>query len=103
MRFSKFISYVFHPVFVPLIILFTLFNFIHELESSSSENICVRSLYILFILVYTVLPILTSVVLVKLGLIGSLEMHDKRDRIIPLMTNTIYMVFGGLLNSFCLV
>ena len=102
MRFSKFISYVFHPVFVPLIILFTLFNFIHELESSSSENICVRSLYILFILVYTVLPILTSVVLVKLGLIGSLEMHDKRDRIIPLMTNTIYMVFGGLLNSFCL-
>ena len=102
MRFSKFISYVFHPVFIPLIILFTLFNFTSILANSTSNNICVKSVYILFILVYTILPILTSVVLFKLKLIRSFEMHDNRDRIVPLMTNIIYMILGGIINSSCL-
>ena len=52
MRFSKFISYVFHPVFIPLIILFTLFNFTSTLVISNSNNICVKSVYILFILAH---------------------------------------------------
>lgn len=102
MRFSKFISYVFHPVFIPLIILFTLFNFTSILVNSNSNNICVKSVYILFILVYTILPILTSAVLVKLKLIRSFEMHDNRDRIIPLVTNIIYMIVGGIISSSCL-
>ena len=78
MRFSKFISYVFHPVFIPLIILFTLFNFTSILVISSSNNICVKSVYILFILVYTILPILTSLILFKLNIIRSFEMHDNK-------------------------
>ena len=102
MRFSKFISYVFHPVFIPLIILFTLFNFTSILANSTSNNICVNSIYILFILVYTILPVLTSVVLFKLKLIRSFEMHDNRDRIVPLITNIIYMILGGIINSSCL-
>ena len=102
MRFSKFISYVFHPVFVPLIILFILFNFTPVLANSTSNNICVNSIYILFALIYTILPVLTSIVLVKFGLIGSFEMHDNRDRIVPLMTNIIYMILGGIINSSCL-
>ena len=102
MRFSKFISYVFHPVFIPLIILFILFNFTSILAISTSNNICVNSIYILFILVYTILPVLTSLVLFKFGLIGSFEMHDNRDRIVPLMTNTIYIILGGIINSSCL-
>ena len=91
MRFSKFISYVFHPIFIPLIILFILFYFTPILANSNSNNICVNSIYTLFILVYTILPVLTSVVLVKFGLIGSFEMHDNRDRIVPLMMNIIYI------------
>ena len=102
MKFSKFISYVFHPVFIPLIILFILFNFTSILVNSNSNNICVKSVYILFILVYTILPILTSVVLFKLKLIRSFEMHDNKDRIVPLMTNTIYMILGGIMSSSCL-
>ena len=102
MRFSKFISYIFHPVFIPLIVLFTLFNFTSILVNSNSNNICVKSVYILFILVYTILPILTSVVLFKLKLIRSFEMHDNKDRIVPLMTNTIYMILGGIISSSCL-
>ena len=102
MIFSKFISYVFHPVYIPLIILFTLFNFTSILANSTSNNICVKSVYILFILVYTILPILTSVVLFKLKLIRSFEMHDSKDRIVPLMTNTIYMIVGGIISSSCL-
>ena len=102
MRFSKFISYVFHPVFIPLIILFILFNFTSILAISNSNNICVNSIYILFILVYTILPVLTSVVLVKFGIIGSFEMHDNKERIVPLMTNTIYIILGGIINSSCL-
>ena len=102
MRFSKFISYVFHPVFIPLIILFILFNFTPILVNSNSNNICVKSVYILFILVYTILPVLTSVVLFKLKLIRSFEMHDNKDRIVPLMTNTIYMILGGIMSSSCL-
>ena len=102
MRFSKFISYVFHPIFIPLIILFILFYFTPILANSTSNNICVNSIYTLFILVYTILPVLTSVVLVKFGLIGSFEMHDNRDRIVPLMMNIIYMIVGGIINSSCL-
>ena len=102
MRFSKFISYVFHPVFIPLIILFILFYFTPIIANSTSNNICVNSIYTLFILVYTILPVLTSVVLVKFGLIGSFEMHDNRDRIVPLITNIIYMILGGIINSSCL-
>jgi hypothetical protein len=102
MRFSKFISYIFHPVFIPLIILFILFYFTPIIANSTSNNICVNSIYTLFILVYTILPVLTSVVLVKFGLIGSFEMHDNRDRIVPLMTNIIYMILGGIINSSCL-
>ena len=102
MRFSKFISYVFHPVFIPLIILFTLFNFTSTLVISNSNNFCVKSVYILFVLVYTILPILTSAVLFKLKLISSFEMHDNKDRIVPLMTNTIYIILGGIISSSCL-
>tara|TARA_A100001234_G_scaffold221440_1_gene237531 strand:+ start:5608 stop:6240 length:633 start_codon:yes stop_codon:yes gene_type:complete len=102
MRFSKFISYVFHPVFIPLIILFILFYFTPIIANSTSNNICVNSIYTLFILVYTILPVLTSVVLVKFRLIGSFEMHDNRDRIVPLITNIIYMILGGIINSSCL-
>ena len=29
-------------------------------------------------------------------------MHDNKDRIVPLMTNTIYMILGGIINSSCL-
>ena len=102
MRFSKFISYVFHPVFIPLVILFTLFNFTPIIANSTSNNICVKSIYILFILIYTILPILTSVVLVKFRLIGTFEMHENKDRIVPLMMNIIYMLIGGIINSSCL-
>ena len=102
MKFSKFISYVFHPVFIPLVILFTLFNFTPIIANSTSNNICVKSIYILFILIYTILPILTSVVLVKFRLIGTFEMHENKDRIVPLMMNIIYMLIGGIINSSCL-
>lgn len=102
MRFSKFISYVFHPVFIPLIILFTLFNFTSTLVISSSNNICVKSVYILFILVYTILPILTSLILFKLKIIRTFEMYDNKERLVPLMTNTIYIILGGLVSSSCL-
>ena len=102
MRFSKFISYVFHPVFIPLIILFTIFNFTSILINSSSNNFCVRSVYILFILVYTILPILTSLILFKLKIIRTFEMHDNKERLAPLMTNTIYIIVGGIISSSCL-
>ncbi len=102
MNFSKFISYVFHPVFIPLIILLTIFNFTPILLNSSSDNFCIKSLYILFVLVCTILPILTSIVLVKLKLIGSFEMHENKDRIFPLIMNGIYLIIGGIFNNSCL-
>ena len=102
MNFSKLISYVFHPVFIPFIVLVTLFNFTPILLNSSSDNFCIKSLYILFFLVCTILPVLTSVILVKLKLIGSFEMHESKDRIFPLIMNLIYLIVGGLFNNSCL-
>ena len=102
MNFSKLVSYVFHPVFIPLIVLLALFNFTPIFINSVSDNFCIRSLYILFFLVCTILPVLTSIILVKLKLIGSFEMHENKDRIFPLIMNVIFLIVGGIFNNSCL-
>jgi hypothetical protein len=108
---ANLVSYVFHPLFMPLIMSIVLYR----LAASNLAGITMKvySFKVINIFVSTLLlPLVTVLLLKGLGLLKSLKMPDPRDRIIPLivtMTFTfwVYLVFKNtkeplILRSFML-
>ena len=93
--FAMLVSYVFHPVFMPVVMMLFLYrlapvNFINVpfgniLERGSFVNLLfvVGSCTIFF-------PLLTVFLMKTLGFVKSIEMHDVKDRMMPLLANMIF-------------
>lgn len=109
--FANLVSYVFHPLFMPVIMSVVLYR----LAASNLAGITLKvySFKVISIFVSTLLlPLVTVLLLKGLGLLKSLKMPDPKDRIIPLivtMTFTfwVYLVFKNvkeplILRSFML-
>ncbi len=85
--FSEIISFVFHPLFVPLYAIFLLFStdsrmgYLH----SSLKNY----IYGIFIIAVIIIPLIMVLAFQSLGLISSLMMEKKRERVLPLLVLTI--------------
>src|SRR5258705_1540674 len=81
---AKIISYIFHPVFVPLyIVLFMVY--VHPLlfAGFSAEDKALTA--IRAVLMYTFFPIVTVLLLKGLDFIKSIYLNSQKDRIIPLI------------------
>ncbi len=90
-RFSQLLSYIFHPIFVPLlsVILVIVLPFWAQVEFSQFS----MGLLIFLVISFTVLlPVIASLVLIRLKIIDSFTMIKREHRNIPLLiTSSSYL------------
>src|SRR5215213_2294234 len=85
---ARFISYVFHPLFIPVYLSWFLIyiNPLFPAINSSDKWI----LLLRFIVMYTVFPLVTVFLAKGLGFIQSVYLKTQKDRIIPYVVCGIY-------------
>ena len=93
-KISKFISVIFHPVLIPTLGFFLLFNsgFYFSMLSWEAER------FVLLVVLFStgILPVL-SVAILALNPKFDLSMENSRDRIIPLMSSSVFYYLGYVL------
>src|SRR5678809_1290490 len=101
---AKIISYIFHPVFIPVYVIWFLINIQPHLFAGFFSFIKVTTM-IQFLLMYAFFPIITTLLLKGLGFINSIYLKTQRDRIIPYVACMIYYfwVWWVLHNQPCLL
>ncbi len=87
--FAKFISYIFHPVFIPVYVL-AFISYVHPTMLAGFDEGQRRSLMLIIILNLVFFPLLSTVLLKAVGFIDSIYLHSKKDRIIPLIACGIF-------------
>jgi hypothetical protein len=91
--FAKIISYLFHPLLIPVIGLWFIFH-THSYLSFIITPELQRALYIVVFIVTFVFPVLSSLLLLILGRISSLEMETPNERRLPYLLTAIYYSLG---------
>lgn len=90
--FSRFLSYVLHPLLMPFYTVLLLFNINTYLSFSISPQLQQVILMVVF-MTTLVFPLISSVLLLQKGTIRSLEMESKEERRIPfLFAGVCYLV-----------
>ncbi len=85
---AKIISYVFHPLFVPIYV--ALF-FVYVLRLFPAlEPFRQKILIVQFFVSYTLLPLATVLIAKALGFVKTVQLKTQRDRIIPYMATMIF-------------
>ena len=86
---ARIISYIFHPLFIPVYISWMIFRIQSPVFSALNE--AGRNFYIpRFFLLYTFFPLISVLLLKAVGFISSIHLENKRDRIIPYVICMIY-------------
>jgi hypothetical protein len=90
-NFSLFISSIFHPVFVNLWSLISLFFLYPFLQYAVGYNL--KLLYILFIFITTgIVPVIAVLILKSVGKLNTILLEDKDERTTPyIITSCIYL------------
>jgi hypothetical protein len=89
---AKLISYVFHPLFIPL---FVAFFFIFEARLFPDRTDWQKKLiFIQFVIYYTFLPLVAILLAKGVGFISSIQLPTRKDRIIPFVICEIFYFWG---------
>ena len=86
---AKIISYIFHPVFIPVYVVWFLINIQPYLFAGFSEWRKTTTM-IQFLVMYAFFPLVTTLLLKGLGFIDSIYLKTQRDRVIPYVACMIY-------------
>ena len=88
-RLASFLSFVFHPIFIPVFfILFLLYvHPIHFLGYTDQQK---KIVLLQSIALFTFFPLVTVALLKALGFISSIQLKEQKDRIIPLVASGIW-------------
>ena len=92
MKFSKIISYLLHPILMPIIVFYIGINnvdYFYLIFHNYSNT-----LYIIILTFTIVLPLISSILFVKSGRVESLEMRKRKERRGPLFISILIMVIG---------
>ncbi|MFL5811435.1 MAG: hypothetical protein ACJ749_18065 [Flavisolibacter sp.] len=85
---ARIISYVFHPLFIPLyVILFMLYEVRAFPDKTEWQK---TTVFIQFLVSYTLLPLITILLMKALGFVQSVYLKTQRDRILPYIVSQIY-------------
>ncbi|ANH83299.1 hypothetical protein A8C56_22005 [Niabella ginsenosidivorans] len=90
------LSYIFHPVFIPVyIICFLLFTepFLFVALPVSTEEVVIRAkmrILLQGLINYTFFPLVTVLLLKGVGFISSIKLKERKDRIIPFIACNIW-------------
>lgn len=88
-RAAKIISVLFHPVFMPSLGLFLLLSINSHIQTELTPE--VQRLLLIWIFVITgIFPIISALVFLRSGIISSLQMENKRERIGPYLLTAFY-------------
>ena len=92
MKFSKILSYLLHPILMPIIVLYISINNVDYffLIFHNYSN----ALYIIVLTFTMVLPLISAILFVKLGRVESLEMRKRKERRGPLFISILIMIIG---------
>lgn len=85
---ARVVSYIFHPLFIPVYISWFLI-YVHQLFpafSASDKTL----LFIRFVVMYTVFPLVTVLIAKGLGFVQSVYLKTQKDRIIPYVACGLY-------------
>ena len=86
---AKIISYIFHPVFVPVYMAWFLINIQPYLFAGFAEGKKITTM-IQFLVMYSFFPLVTTFLLKKLDFIKSIYLKTPKDRVIPYIACMIY-------------
>ena len=92
MKFSKIISYLLHPILMPIIVLYIGINNVDYLYLIFRNYS--NTLYVIILTFTMVLPLISSILFVKSGRVESLEMRKKEERRGPLFVSALIMGIG---------
>lgn len=96
-RIAKIISYAFHPLLMSSFGVFVVFNSGHYL---SVINPGIRNtIYSIYFILTFLLPALFIPILYFFGMISSLDMNKRRERLLPLLTVAIMYALGWYFMS----
>ena len=85
---AKIISYIFHPLFIPV---YMGWFFIYVLRLFPDQDAWHQSMLIIqFFVSYTLLPLVTVLIAKGLGFVQTIYLKTQRDRIIPYMAIMIF-------------
>ncbi len=98
--FSVFISYLFHPVFVPLIAMYIFFNSGSYHGNFEKSDELFQFMYMFAGLLTVVMPIISLVILVRNKFVSSFSLPEQNERTGPfLITAFYYCLFYVLLKK----
>jgi hypothetical protein len=86
---AKIISVLFHPIFVPVYVVFFLIN-VHQGLFASFTDWGKTKVLIMAFLMYGFFPVITVLLLKALGFIDSVFLRTRKDRIIPFVACIIW-------------
>lgn len=90
---AKVISYIFHPVFMPVVMAVVLYKLSNEFAGILDASF---NRWLAVIAINTILfPLITVALLKGLGFIKSIHMNDPKDRIIPLIGSMIFYFWAN--------
>ena len=89
---SKFLSYLFHPVFAPLVSIYILLQLPIYINFKLTDEF-VQFIYAVVLLNLIVSPIFASIYLKRKGFISSMHMENVKERTIPYLISCIFYLF----------
>lgn len=88
-RLATLLSFIFHPVFVPVFFLLFLL-YVHPLQFLGHAATAKQVVLLQAIAMFTFFPLVTVLLLRALGFISSIQLKEQKDRIIPLVASGIW-------------
>ena len=93
MRFAQFISVVGHPLFMPVYAMVLIFEFNPYIDLQVPNNI--QAIVLTILSVFTILlPLITAIVLQKLGVVKSIYMKTAEERKWPFLLSVLWYYLG---------
>jgi hypothetical protein len=89
---ARIISYIFHPLFIPL---YAALFLIYEVRLFPERTEWQKTIvFIQFFVYYTFLPMMTTLLCKALGFVSSIQLKTQKDRIIPIILCEIFYFWG---------
>ena len=93
MRFARFISVVGHPLFMPLYAMALIFEFNPYIDLQVPNSI--QAIVLILLSVFTILlPLITAIILQKLGVVKSIYMKTAQERKWPFLLSVLWYYLG---------
>ena len=94
---ARIISYLFHPLFIPLYVIAFM---VYELNSFPDRDDWGKKLVMIqFLVSYTLLPLITILLMKGLGFIESIHLKTRKDRILPYVVCEIFYFWGWYVSK----